>query len=279
MSYILDALQKSEQERQQQQAVPTISAAHDAQFAQTNNKLPTAWWLVIILSILLIGLIGYLVFGNSNSTNTDVTPSAQTHSIQTTSNLAPSSSVGNAPEPAPQNNQSTDLKPSISNELQTVKTNESSDIGESTEVTSSNTLSQSKISELYRTAKETRTEQTTSNTPVNLETNNVTEVDLTKPAPPENIPVKKEPQQPLFPSIYELPDVIQSEIPPIQYIAHVYSSDVSKGFVILNNVKLTPGRRLQGDLYLEQVAQDHVVMSFKGYLFRVPSMTNWDGRY
>ncbi len=278
MSYILDALQKSEQERQQQQAVPTISAAHDTQFAQTNNKLPTAWWLVIILSILLIGLIGYLVFGNSNSTNTNATPSAQTHSTQTTSNSA-QLSVGNVPDPALQNNQATDLKPSIANESQTVKTGESSDIGENTQVTSANTLSQSKISELYRTAKETRTEQTISNTPVNLETNKVTEVDLTKPAPPENIPVKEEPQQPLFPSIYELPDVIQSEIPPIQYIAHVYSSDVSKGFVILNNVKLTPGRRLQGDLYLEQVAQDHVVMSFKGYLFRVPSMTNWDGRY
>ncbi len=78
-------------------------------------------------------------------------------------------------------------------------------------------------------------------------------------------------------SIEQLPDTIKSEIPAIRYVAHVYSGQNKAGFAILNDYKLQAGDKLADELYLEKVDKDHIVMSYRGYFFRLGAMQNWPG--
>ena len=78
-------------------------------------------------------------------------------------------------------------------------------------------------------------------------------------------------------TIQSLPDAIKSEIQPIRYIAHVFVDDRLQGFVVMNDIKLRPGDRLAPELYLEKVAADHAILSFRGYFFRMQAMQDWPG--
>jgi hypothetical protein len=80
-----------------------------------------------------------------------------------------------------------------------------------------------------------------------------------------------------FVGINQLPDTVKSEIPPFVYIAHVHSGENQQGFVVINDLKLSPGQRVDAELYVEKIAADHIIMSYRGYFFTMPAMQSWAG--
>ena len=66
----------------------------------------------------------------------------------------------------------------------------------------------------------------------------------------------------------ELPLQIQQEIPPLAVQLHAYSSNPSERLVNINFRSLREGEYVTPDLRLEQITPDGMIFSFKGYRFQ-----------
>ncbi|GLS25470.1 general secretion pathway protein GspB [Marinibactrum halimedae] len=171
MSYILDALQKSEQERQQQQQVPGLQTLHERQLGPRRSRLKAPWIMVTALSVALLSLVVFyftstpesrsasaknMLFpvswlGEQNRSEPSSKPSAPTARSSTSlpSNTLPSNGMGSH-----NSNSSAHTTSSNHNSVQTAATNNDLNYQNSEEARSGNetkTLSaneQSKTSNL-----------------------------------------------------------------------------------------------------------------------------------
>ena len=66
----------------------------------------------------------------------------------------------------------------------------------------------------------------------------------------------------------ELPLQIQQEIPAMTIPLHAYSSKPRDRLVSINDRMLREGESLTPGLRLEQITQDGLIFSYKGYRFR-----------
>ncbi|MEO5661056.1 MAG: general secretion pathway protein GspB [Polaromonas sp.] len=69
--------------------------------------------------------------------------------------------------------------------------------------------------------------------------------------------------------IDELPPEVRREIPKISATGYVYSADAGVRVVSINERSLQEGEELMAGMKLEKIAPDHVLFSFRGYRFRV----------
>lgn len=68
--------------------------------------------------------------------------------------------------------------------------------------------------------------------------------------------------------IDELPVQIQREIPAMTVQLHAYSSQPSERIVYINSTRLLEGEYLMPGLMLEQITPDGMIFSYKGYRFQ-----------
>jgi general secretion pathway protein B len=66
----------------------------------------------------------------------------------------------------------------------------------------------------------------------------------------------------------ELPLAVQQELPPMSISVHAYSSKPADRLVGINNRLLHEGQEVAPGLKLEQITPDGMILSFKGYSFR-----------
>jgi hypothetical protein len=78
-----------------------------------------------------------------------------------------------------------------------------------------------------------------------------------------------------IPEIYDLDRSTQRAIPAISYGAHIYATDKVSGFVILNGAKRKVGEKMRSGIYIEQVNEHEVVLSYQGLVFSLPAMKSW----
>lgn len=76
-------------------------------------------------------------------------------------------------------------------------------------------------------------------------------------------------------SIYDIERTFQKTIPSIAYDAHIYASDSNSGFVILNGVKWRQGERMRNGIYIEKIAENELILSYQGVVFSLPAMRSW----
>ena len=67
----------------------------------------------------------------------------------------------------------------------------------------------------------------------------------------------------------ELPPEVRRDVPRITVSGYVYSTDAGGRVATINERSLREGDELIAGMKLEQIAQDHVLFSFRGYRFRV----------
>lgn len=75
------------------------------------------------------------------------------------------------------------------------------------------------------------------------------------------------PEQPIV-RFSELPVEVQMEIPKLQITVHAYSPVPRERLVGINDLLLREGGSVSPDLKLEQITPDGMVMTYKGYRFR-----------
>lgn len=313
MSYILDALQKSEQDRQNQQT-PSLTTQYETK-ALTIKKTNWIWWLIGVLSLALIALVVAVIvwFLNPNESRQNTVQQSPLVAVETPPQTP--AQTATPVQPAAHASSSDASTPKTDPlEINTPESTSTADSIASPTLVSQEDQRQAKaaaidprIAELYTAPKAVEPEfvyadekeyQLSENQPPQaVEPKKITSAPVAKgnpesqPGPAvvtEETAVDTAPiaqaDNPVpgsvvdggFMSIEQLPDTVKSEIPAIRYVAHVYAGTQKKGFAILNDAKLQAGDKLDDELYLEKVDKDHIVMSYRGYFFRLPAMQNWD---
>lgn len=101
---------------------------------------------------------------------------------------------------------------------------------------------------------------------------------------PENLPVKLQPEAVAVtpeaapegekdivgpPLMSELPEAVQKLLPPLKLAGHVYAKEATKRMIIINNRICREGDLVENHLVLEEILWEGVVLRFQDIRFRV----------
>jgi general secretion pathway protein B len=218
MSYILDALKKSDQERQQGNA-PHLHSTHGPILQNRNSSSPfkqrTTIWMVSGAVLLFCTCLGILFFQYSYFR-------AEKEAIKTTPLLSAETEKPRTTPPAPSSNLD-------------IQGNESS----SPQVT---VKEQDKV--LLSIA-----------------------VRGGGPDPPAGI--ETESPQTSLPLLKDLSDILQAEIPNLNFAGHTYAKNPSQRMIIINGKILREGDMIAPSTYLREITWEGVTIEFNGTRFRV----------
>ncbi len=276
MSYILEALKKSQRDRELGQ-VPDLSAEPytDSSAAETGNSawiISSASLALVALLVALYGIFGHQLFeqqapGLGLQTQPPVVEVLQ--SIETVADKEPSPASAGMPEPNSATNVTVEPKPadapeSITAFTPTQEKPASQAPGERTPAVSATSKPQSRQAEVEKIRQEyvqmlseakqlkkNRRQQQKSATPT-----------VAEPAMPIKTPAVK-----AYPAVHELPAEVQSRLPPRNIMLQSYSEEPARRFVILNSVKLYQGEGTADGLQVLEIGLDGLLLGFEGYEF------------
>lgn len=289
MSYVLDALKRSQQDRHQGQ-MPTLDDQGQLMHLQ---KPKQAWWPYVLIAVLALNAIALIyVFGIRDTSSPVVTDGGSpiTAPVRSESVLA-------TPEPSV----AVQAPPARSD----VKTNPAANI-----TGSSNTGIdwQAKEEEARRLIEQAQSTQPVSNeyasdVPLRIDPNQAPTVyqgeqadlsgfdpayDVIKPkqAPkggalpfPEPVVVEEAvttSQYANVPFLYDLSGSQRPRVPRLTFNSHIYSDTPSARRVMINNVYLGEGQSLSG-LEIVEIGELNIVFRKSGTLFKLPALRDWEG--
>lgn len=241
MSYILDALKKSEKERQRGSA-PDILTVQDEP-AQKPKKRPL--WLYLFLLTLLLNA-GILIFwmGSWSSKKPDVvvrSTNGQQHEI-----------------------------PDVRSPIASPSSDQSKTIGQGTKELRQDQTIHAKA-DIKKNAPAVATPM------VDPKTSHEVSLSLSEqPSVVSHVPSEQKTDNDIPPPIEgkiynlnELPSSIQQSLPAFTISAAVYSDDPASRMVKINGQSIHEGEYLTAGLKLEEIKSDGVIFSFHKYRFRV----------
>jgi general secretion pathway protein B len=271
MSYILDALKKSEKERQRG-SVPDLLTPEDA-FAGQTKKSRLLPYLILGVFVLNAGLLAGWLLGNTKKpqiVSQSVAPrqvqakapepaketpgagaSAPTPSpgpVKIGNPLVLPSGKGPAPGPV------TPVKKQTPVQSQTVQRDQSRITGAGQKRGFENSPPATVAPKESRELLPSAPQQT-----------------AVSPAPVKSQPVTHN-ETPIKNKIYslkELPVSLQQNLPDFSISTHLYSGDATSRMVRINGQMLREGEHLSAGVKLEEITPDGVIFSFENYRFRV----------
>ena len=240
MSYLLEALRKSEQERQQQ--VPSLNTAtHEWDDEEPSVSTRSPWLMIIaVLLTFICAMLAALVWNADerivrpqNIASTEVIPSAVLPKNDTSLAVKSSDATSAAPSASGARLIAVREKPSLS-----VRQGQAAiaNADNATPITQSTARNQAEI------------------------------ISPTQKAVVK-APVKR---------IYDMDDVLRSQLPPMNMNSHIYSTDAKASFVMINNAIINVGQELAPGVRLETITPDGAVLSFQGEKFLFPAMTSFE---
>ena len=81
-----------------------------------------------------------------------------------------------------------------------------------------------------------------------------------------------------LPELKQMPLDFAASLPPLDFISHLYSSDPASRSVIINGKSWHEQQRIFPDLQLIAIIPDGVVLSYQGKQFRMPVIQDWSGQ-
>jgi general secretion pathway protein B len=258
MSYILDALKKSEQERQRGN-VPDIKSVHSASVAREHDTR-RSWWIWLFVLVLAVnGVIFTVVFmGNGGDSALDEGGQA----------INPPSLANETPA---------EIQP------QTITKAAQPDLPETTAENAGTEPAG------RQTAEETVAQQPShprvifSKEPLDIGQDSAEEATAVVSDPPavkqeelSEKPFAGQAEQAVL--IAELPDSIRQKIPNIEFTGHVYSSSVERRSVMINGKKMREGDVVGSGLTLQAVTPEGAEFEYQGYRFKLNALQDWSYR-
>ncbi len=240
MSYILEALRKSEQERNADK-VPDLTTSHTHK--KKKKKHHYFWWIIGTVFVVTNGLFLFYKM-NEDSVSTELAtvaviedPQEITVDTPVTDRVSEKSQVEN-----------------MSNAIQP-ETNLYTDINES---------SDTNRNESYDTDKNESSDTNHSSTEQ--------QVQLVEIKPVEQKPSLIDSS--MIPDINALSYSIQQQLPEMEYTTHIHVKE-GGSFIIINGRSFGEGQQITRGLTIEQIQSDGIILDFKGRRFFMPSMTDW----
>ena len=287
MSFILDALKKLEQKKQDA-SVPDLLTVHTAEQYETGKR---SFWPIIVIALLLLnaGVVSYwmlsdrtedVVVAEVDTRENQGEQAAPTESEKTTEreisvDRAPDQPVKTAVKeaviertqdkvahieempaqpPIPEN---TRVQKEAQEPVPVESKAEKSDTADETPL----------LDQLIRETSSDTEKMTT----LQRETTQNADADQDTAIPSEVHPlsaVESETEKQL-PTISELPADVRKEIPDLAIIAHIYSNNPSSRMVNINRYVLREGDTLSGTLKLEEITVSGVTSNYKDHRFRL----------
>jgi general secretion pathway protein B len=229
MSYILDALRKSQQARQPG-TTPRMGAVHNISLA-----LPVSgWWLALGIFLLLGLLVAAYLFWRSTVGNLPK-PTAEAVPEPVTSVPAPTTPVAvEKPVPVPT--------------VPAGKTAPVTDLAEQAKVP----VPVTPLKKIMSTRPEKKIVAT--RRPETGKTSTVPAVPLVADGTP---------------LLQQMPQDFQGSLPSLAVTIHVYSHDESQRILFINNREYRRGSQIEGGIRVEDIVPDGAVLSFRGERFKL----------
>lgn len=237
MSFILDALKKSQSSRQQQSGPGTIAVETAPRAQQPHN------WLAIVIAIVVLNLAVIAMFAwfitRDKASNDAISASVATQRVQSTQNTQPLPAATAAP--ASQSGTITIPEPRR---------------------TADN--SRGEVRPLSAEVREPKSPETTATTTA-AATPPVASGSVAasnKPTPSESAG--------FLPTLAELQLDQRIQLSPLHIDVHVYNENPQRRFVLINARKYKEGERLSEGPLLEEIRRDGLVMYYRDQRFLVP---------
>jgi general secretion pathway protein B len=247
MSFILNALRKSEQERQALQSEAVTGRILPPQPQKNRNKTTKLFVSLIIANVLFIACIAWLVHnGSTQSPDTTVQTISIPLSAQVTKIEA--KAIAKSAQPKKAESKTTSIA-----EWNNVQKPEPASLPIKPVTTKSpvtDTMKQPTIANKAGLSKQT--------TPAMATTVNV------QPVPPEPNPVKKD-----IPLLSDLPLEFQQTIPKLTINVFVYSQQPEESFVIIDMVKYKPGQQIKDAMILKEILPDSLIVALQNQAFKI----------
>lgn len=239
MSYILEALKKSERERKKE-GVPDLQADHSLPLSSIPSRKPLARWLAGVMVLLFIGGGGWFWWQGQEG---DQPLSLDEQQVPA---LPPAIASPPVPPLASMVSESSSEPVKLSPRIQEKISREVRQAV--TEVREQNQPVPVPVVEAAPVIPEEKEEQ------VHEITDN--------PLPEKHL----EPAPFLF---EELPAKVRNNIPELSFAGHVYADDAEKRLIVINNRIVREGDLISKGLSLVQITLDGVIMRYQTLVFRV----------
>ncbi len=235
MSYILDALRKSQQARHPG-AAPVRGAVHNVSL----NLPVSGWWLALGIVLLAGMVVAGLIFWRSTVGNLPDPPSV----------TAPAEPVALVPAPVPVPTPPAVVEKSAPpQEAPVKKTIPVSDLAE-----------QAKVPVVITPVAKAR--------PIRPEKKSAA-----KSAAAAAKTAMLAPAVPLVtdntPLLQQMPREFQRSLPPLSVTIHVYSHEASQRILFINNREYRKGGEIEGGVRVEDIVPDGAILSYRGERFKL----------
>lgn len=242
MSYILDALKKSEAERSNRDHA---EFAHRVPFEAAPRRQREIWPYLLVLALIANALVVVYVMWPQSGAD-ESAGSGETAVVQRQESVE---------------RETTDAVPEkpVRDEAEAPETAEAPD--ESAPVVPEETPSQTSDGASQTESRENPADEQAKQEP-----------DATSPSPePEETEAPPE-----VPGIDAMPSSVQRRVPEMTFNAHLYSSNPSSRQVMINNRKLREGDRV-GDLVIKEITPAGAVFRLDEHVFQIGIVRDWQG--
>lgn len=276
MSLILDALNRADRERKNSQPTPDINTVHEVSYRAGGTSLPKAWLIGGAVLVAVVILLVYLLL-QARQQAPEVTPSAPVAREVAEPPVAEPGAqrVETPPAVAPVNPQEPPAR-------QPATAGKPSEAVHSLYAEPSAPAVDDKVNDLYKPVEEPAVVES-----VPVQVPAVTSVSLLDKAPAETatkeIPTANKPGSGATrtydaiqnaPDLRQLPWSVQQEIPSIIYSQHNFTGDGASN-VVLNGQPRRVGNQVGGQLNLEEIYVDGILLRFREHRFKLRALNNW----
>ena len=243
MSYILDALKKSEQQRGHG-TIPDVQTVHSSGLSYRDEK--KSYWPYMLITAVLLNLIAIVYFiMDKDSVSENNTMLVQHTSID--NNTEKTIAVNNPQTAAP--------------EKQNINT------------TNINTTNINTRTE----PEKTKIDFPATAEPIKKKTTSTNNSGIITPRSNSNTAVNKRPVQSQKDIIdfYDLPASIQQQLPAIVVSAHIYSSNPLQRSIVINNNFMEEGEYVIDNLILHEITADGAIFDYEETRFHYSVVSGW----
>ncbi len=246
MSYILEALKKSEKERKKE-GVPDLQADHSSPRPFTPERKPPAAWLAGSVILLFLGGGGWFWWQGQQRDLPQPAEELQLHSpppLPASPEISQAPKVSTAvPEVSAASQDPVDLLQDNMAQIPLEKKQEVSEVRVQNRLISSEGAA-------------------------DIEPDTIPQVKEELELPVAESVVQDNPDS-VFPLLDELPAELRKKIPELSFAGHVYADNAEKRLIMINNRIVREGDLVSKGLFLQEITYDGVIVRYESFVFRV----------
>lgn len=278
MSYILDALKKSEQERGNGN-IPSVQTVHTSSLNYRTNKSNWPYILIVAVILNLAAIIYFFQTKDSTNIATHTNTSTSSNNADQTLSLSQKRANSDLIKPIQQNlTPVIDTSSSVDNTNRTtISDTQRQPLKQKKTVSSTSEVAtqQAKAPELanQEQARQVQTWQEESSV------ENFTQPEATERHSASQIQTSSNTRMQKNTSdvidYHDLPDSIKSQLPAIIVSAHVYSDNPLQRSIVINDNFLEEGEHVLDDLILQEITKGGAILEYQGTVFSYEIVSGW----